>query len=172
MMWTITIVLAVGGVVKAKLNCWLQPALETRIVTSAAGPCCLPQHVTWGQGERLGLMSPLVLSWREDFTISCSNDWGEVLRGGEGRKGTKESSRRFFQDLMWIKDMGISGGKLTVVDICMCQSRQPDFPGAISTFKMQLPALMLYFPQISAQSHITGWMERARLQRLDWGLVT
>lgn len=31
---------------------------------------------------------------------------------------------------------------------------------------------MLYFSQTSAQSHVTGWMKRARLQRLGWGLVT
>lgn len=97
MMWTITIVLAVGGVVKAKLNCWLLPALETRIVTSAAGPCCLPQHVTWGQGERLGLMSPLILRLASRHLCLCSSDWGEV--GGRGQERIiKEIFLRFHVD--------------------------------------------------------------------------
>ena len=41
-MWAITIILAVDGVVKAKLNCWLQLAFEARTVTSAAGPAVCP----------------------------------------------------------------------------------------------------------------------------------
>lgn len=64
-MWATTTVLAVGGVVKAKLNCWLPPESEIRAVhVSSQSPLraqeCHLGHDTQGPGT-------------EDIAVSISN---------------------------------------------------------------------------------------------------
>lgn len=68
--------------------------------------------------------------------------------------------------------MGISGGKLTVVYICMCQSRQPGFPGAISTFKNVTPfSYVILSPDFCSESH--NWVnEEGKAPVTGLGLVT